>query len=121
MGEYQELAKQTALFLFRPGEWHVLIIMALVVTALTETIKRAFLAQMKAIPRRRAIYLTAVIASVLVAIAAWATHAEPVRPWFWWVAGISVGPITNFLHWATLGLIAWKWPGAAAALKGVKR
>lgn len=106
------------LLVFTPVEWHALGILALVVTAVTETTKRVFFIKFPKVRKKRAVYATATLVAITVSGAGALTTTGDVRPWVWLVAATTLGPLTNFLHWASLGVIAWKAPGLATALKG---
>lgn len=109
---------QYALMLFTIDEWHLLIVLLVVVSALTETAKRVFFIRWTKVRKKRAIYAASFIVAVLACVVAKVLTTGTIRIWVWPVAAVSLGPAANFVHWLSLGLLAWKFPALAASLKG---
>ena len=118
MIEYINIIKQYALLLFTSSEWHALVMILIIVSAITETAKRVFFIRMTKINKKRWIYGTAFIIGLISGIAGLWLGKNIIPAWFWLVAGVISGPLSNMLHWVTLGVIAWKFPKLAEALKG---
>lgn len=104
-----------------PMEWKTWILVIVVVSCMTETVKRVFLPQVTAVRRKQLIYAVAFITGLISAIVGYhITKEHLVSEIMWLMIGFTSGPIANFLHWITLGIVAWRFPGLAAALKGSK-
>ena len=110
-----------ALLLFDKSQWHVFVVMLLAVSAVTETVKWVFLLESGKNQKARVLYATAFVGGVLASIAGFYTSTVVLPLWFWGLSAVVLGPVSNFLHWLSLGLVAWKFPGLADALKGKKR
>lgn len=118
--EYINTIKEYALLIFTVAQWHAFIMMMIVTSSLTETAKRVFFIRMGKIKKKQWLYGTAFVVGIVASIAG-SQLGEPTIPtWFWYVAAIIVGPVSNMIHWLTLGLIGWKFPKLADALKGKK-
>lgn len=116
--EYIAIIKEYALLLFTKSEWHALIMLLLVTSSFTETAKRVFFVRMAKIKKKQYIYATAFIVGMAASIVGFFIGKQTISIWFWVVAGSIVGPLSNAIHWLTLGAIAWKFPKLAEALKG---
>lgn len=115
MTEIKELALQ-ALTL---DQWKTWIFLIVITSAVTETAKRVFFLRMAKLRRRQWVYGTAFVVGVLAGAAGFVMVGTAAIPdYYWALFAATSGPIANFLHWLTLGLIAWKFPGAADVLKG---
>lgn len=113
-----ELLAKYALMIFHLDEWVALLVMLIMVSAVTESAKRMFFIRWTRASKKQALYTTALVAGLLLSILApWVVHGH-IRPWFWGVTAVTLGPGSNMLHWLTLALVAWKWPGLAEKLKG---
>lgn len=119
--EYINIIKEYALLLFTKSEWHALIMLILVTSSFTETAKRVFFIRMPKIKKKQYIYGTAFMIGAIASIVGFFIGKPSISVWFWIVAGSITGPTSNAIHWLTLGLIAWKFPKLAEALKGKKQ
>lgn len=120
MIEYLKIAGDYALLIFSRSEWHALLMLVFVTSAITETAKRVFFIRMGKNKKKQYIYGTAFIVG-LVAGAIGAYIGDPkISDWFWVVAAPIAGPVANMLHWLTMGVIAWKFPRLADTLTGNK-
>lgn len=118
--EYITLIKEYGLLIFTVSEWHALIMLLLVTSSITETAKRTFIARMASVQKNQWIYGTAFVVGAIASGIGSQIGAPSIPLWFWLVTGVLVGPLANMLHWITLGVIAWKFPTLATALKGTK-
>ena len=113
--QIQDLAVQ----LLTLEQWKAWAFLVLISIALTEVGKRVFFVAMPKVRRKQWIFGTAFTAGILAATAGFAMVGTEWTPnYYWAMFGLTAGPISFFLHWATLGIIAWKFPGLATALKG---
>lgn len=107
--------------LLTPPQWRALIFLLLITSAVTETVKRVFLLKVTAAVRKRVVYAVAFVTGITSGLVGWAMVGTAEIAGYWWLTfGVIVGPAANFLHWLSLGLVGWKFPGLAAALKGRK-
>ena len=118
--DYINIFKEYALLLFTKSEWHALIMLILITSSFTETAKRVLFIRMPKIKKKQYIYGTAFIIGAIASIVGFFIGKPSIPTWFWIVAASIVGPVSNAIHWLTLGLIAWKSPKLADALKGKK-
>jgi hypothetical protein len=102
--------------LLTPEEWRGLFLILIMVTCIVEVIKRTLLVRLNRQRRKQIIYGTGFIVGIPCAWLLWPAHSAV--PWI--VFGVAAGPVANSLHWVTLILIAWKFPGLAYAIKGKK-
>lgn len=101
---------------FTPKEWRSLLMSLIFVSSITEVLKRALWLGTAAKFKKRNLYLSAFGAGVVVSFFVWPGNS--LIPWF--IIGVTLGPVTNFIHWATLIAIAWKFPKLADIIKGKK-
>jgi hypothetical protein len=103
-------------------QWKALGFMLSIVSAVTETVKRVFLVGMLSTRRRQYVYAVAFLTGFASGMIGWGMVGTTAVPDYYWLTfGIIVGPAANFLHWISLGIVAWKWPELAQSLKGHKR
>jgi len=102
-------------------QWRAFIWIVITTSAITETVKRVFLLRASAFRRKRAVYASAFVTGNVAGFVGWAmVGTETVPAYYWVIFGAIAGPLANFLHWVTLGVVAWKFPALAEALKGKK-
>lgn len=105
--------------LLTPEQWKTWLFLIVITSAMTETAKRVFFLRMASVKRKRFVYATAFVVGAMAAYFGYATVGTEWTPVYYWAMfGVTAGPLANFLHWVTLGAIAWKFPGLADALKG---
>lgn len=108
-------------FALTAPQWRALIFLLLITSGVTETVKRVFLLRASAARKKQVIYSVAFVTGIAAGLLGWwLVGAADVPGYYWLTFGVIVGPLANFLHWATMGVVAWKFPGFAAALKGRK-
>jgi len=101
------------------AQWKALIFLLIITSAITETVKRVFLLRVAALKKKRIVYAVAFVTGAVAGGLGWAmVGVEDVASYYWVTFGVIVGPLANFLHWVTLGVVAWKFPALAEALKG---
>lgn len=120
MTEYINIITNYALLIFSKSEWHALLMLIFVTSAITETAKRVFFVRMNKGKKKQYIYATAFMVGIVAGISGAFIGKPTIPAWFWMVAGSIAGPVANMLHWLTLGLIAWKFPKLAGILSGNK-
>ena len=97
-------------------EWVALAWVLIVICASTESFKRIVIVYMAKKNRKQALYLCAFIAGFATSFLLW--PEQKTIPWF--IAGVVSGPLSNFLHWAVISMIEWKYPRLAAIISGKK-
>ena len=107
--------------LLTPAEWKAWILVIIAVSGITETCKRVFLPAASPVRKKQVLYAVAFVSGFIAGVVGFYTSKDnAVSETMWIMIGVTAGPIANFLHWATLGLLAWKFPALASALKGKK-
>jgi len=110
-----ELLKQ----LLTVEQWRAFIWLLVITSGVTETVKRVFLLRASALKRKRWVYAAAFLTGAVAATSGHFLAGDEFVPVYYWATfGVVAGPLANFLHWVTLGVVAWKFPALAEALKG---
>lgn len=102
--------------LLTADEWTALILIGLVVYSGTEIAKRVH----RKLTKRYGNFDVWFFALALGFVSSWVLWPDnSSMPWY--VLGIITGPALSWLHTHAIKIIAWKWPGLAAALTGNRR
>lgn len=100
-------------------QWKTWVFIVIITSGLTETAKRTFFLTMTKVKKKQWVYGTAFTAGCITAVTGWSMVGVDSTPdYLWLMFGVTAGPVSNFMHWVTLGAVAWKFPELAAALKG---
>lgn len=97
-------------------EWIALAWVLVVIYAGTESFKRSYAITIPKVQRKKMLYFCAFLIGVLFAYLLWPQSG--ILPWY--VPAMFAGPLANFLHWAVLLLIEWKFPKLAGIITGNK-
>lgn len=99
-----------------PKEWVALAWVLVVIYAVTESVKRSYIYTLPKIKRRKILYFCAFCIGAGFSFLLWPDPSTV--PWY--VPAVFAGPLSNFLHWLALSLIAWKFPRLADIISGKK-
>lgn len=114
-----EEVKTVLLQVLTPEQWKAWVFIIIITSGLTETAKRTFFLTMTKMRKKQWVYGTAFVFGCVTAGVGWYMVGVTYTPdYFWLMFGVTAGPVSNLLHWVTMGAIAWKFPDLAAALKG---
>lgn len=116
MNEYMQVIYN----ILTPEEWEALVFMLLPVIGFVETAKRVFFIRMTKIRRKRWIYGISYLVGIIAGYAGYLFGSATIPIWFWVFSATLIGPASNMAVWGVTGVIAWKFPKLALALKGKK-
>jgi len=106
-----------ALLILNAAQWHILLLILIVTSVTTESVKRLLPANVRKYQKARIIYASSLLLGIAATVAGYfvATKVQPL--WFWLVVGVVTGPVSNFLYRVTVPLffrfVEWKFPALA--------
>lgn len=108
------------------SQWHVVFAIVFATSLLTGTIKKMLPISVTT-GRKNSNHIYLLSSAIGVVVTFIAKDVAPMEQplWFWYLMGISSGPISNFLYKQTMPtlwkLIAWKFPNLANRRKEVRK
>lgn len=115
-GDWYSFAVDFLVTLLSNKEWIALAWVLVVIYAGTESFKRMYAITFIEKKRKQLLYFCAFLIGALFSFLLWPKQGT--LPWF--VPAVFAGPLSNFLHFAVLSLISWKFPKLAEIIKGKK-
>jgi len=102
-------------------QWKALAFIIIITSAITETAKRVFFIYMPKTRKLRFIAGTSFVVGCAAAFCGFMMVGTQWTPdYYWAMFGVVAGPASNFMHYISLSVIAWKFPSLAASIKGKK-
>lgn len=102
------------LLILNAAQWHILLLILIVTSVATESVKRLLPTGVRKYQKARIIYASSLTLGIAATVAGYfvATKVQPL--WFWLVVGVVTGPVSNFLYRVTVPLffrfVEWKFP-----------
>jgi len=106
-----------ALLVLNAAQWHILLLILVVTSVATESVKRLLPARIRKYEKARIIYASSLVLGIAATVAGYfvATKVQPL--WFWLVVGVVTGPASNLLYRVTVPLffrfVEWRFPALA--------